>query len=141
MSDQPIQIASLEPDGELFRRLRGELGVSSFGINLLTLRPKQRMRVHLHERQEEVYIPLEGELTLIVEGTEHLLGVGSVARVPAAAKRQLTNPGPERLVLLALGGSGDEHESRDARAWGSWEEAEQGEGRSPRDVPLPPDLP
>lgn len=140
MTDEQIQIASLESDGELFRRLRGELGVESFGINLLTLRPKQRMRVHLHERQEEVYIPLEGELTLIVEGTEHVLGVGSAARVPAAAKRQLTNPGPQRLVLLALGGSG-EHESRDARAWGSWEEAAEVEGRSPQEVPLPPDLP
>ncbi len=138
MTDPSIQIASLESDGELFRRLRGELGVTSFGINLLTLQPKQRMRVHLHEHQEEVYIPLEGELTLVVEGTEHVLGAGSVARVPAAARRQLVNRGPERLVLLALGGYG-EHESRDARAWGSWEE--EGEGRSPQEVPLPPDLP
>ncbi|MFN8163444.1 MAG: cupin domain-containing protein [Solirubrobacterales bacterium] len=138
MTDRSIQIASLESDGELFRRLRGELGVTSFGINLLTLQPKQRLRVHLHERQEEVYVVLEGELTLIVEGEEHALGRGSVARVAPKARRQLTNPGAERVVVLALGGYG-EHEGRDARAWTSWDE--EGEGRSPQEVPLPEDLP
>lgn len=138
MTDRSIQIASLESDGELFRRLRGELGVTSFGINLLTLQPKQRLRVHLHERQEEVYVVLEGELTLIVEGEEYAVGSGSVARVAPKARRQLTNPGGERVVVLALGGYG-EHEGRDARAWTSWDE--EGEGRSPQEVPLPEDLP
>ncbi|MDX6589518.1 MAG: hypothetical protein QOI84_792 [Solirubrobacterales bacterium] len=37
-----------------------------------------------------------------------------------------------------LGGAG-EHESRDARAWTSWDE--EGEGRSLQEVPLPDDLP
>ena len=42
------------------------------------------------------------------------------------------------LVVLALGGYG-EHEGRDGRAWADWEE--EGEGRSPQEVPLPDDLP
>jgi hypothetical protein len=41
-------------------------------------------------------------------------------------------------VVLALGGAG-EHEGRDARAWTSWDE--EGEGRSPQEVPLPENLP
>ena len=81
---------------------------------------------------------LEGELTLAVEGEEHVLGRGRLARVPAPVRRQLINRGPERLLLLALGGSG-EHESRDGRAWSSWDEG--GEGRTPQEVPLPEDLP
>ena len=138
MSDTDVTFAELNPDkGERFQRLRRELGVQSFGINLLTLRRGQRSRVHVHERQEEVYLVLEGELTLIVEGAEHALGKGMLASVPSAVKRQLLNRGPERLVLLALGGAG-EHESRDGLAWESWDE--QGPGRPPQEVPLPEDL-
>ena len=93
--------------------------------------------MHVHKRQEEVYLVLEGELTLVVEGGEHALGKRMLARVPAAVKRQLVNRGPDRLVLIALGGAG-EHESRDGLAWQSWDE--EGPGRQPQDVPLPDDL-
>lgn len=137
MSESAITTVPVEP-GELFKPLRAELGVSSFGINLLTLAPRQRLRVHLHQHQEEVYLVLEGELTLIVEGEPHILTPGTISRVAPEAKRQLTNPGTEQVVLIALGGAG-EHQSRDALAWSSWED--EGEGRSPRDVPLPDDLP
>ena len=138
MSDSDVAFAELDPDsGERFQRLRRELGVQSFGLNLLTLQPGQRSRVHVHEQQEEVYLVLEGELTLIVEGTDHALPRGRLARVPAALRRQLVNAGHERVVLIALGGAG-EHESRDALAWGSWDE--DGPGRQPQDVPLPEDL-
>jgi uncharacterized cupin superfamily protein len=122
----------------MFQTLRRELGVTSFGINLMTLAPKQRLRVHRHENQEEVYLVLEGTLTLIVEGEEHVLAQGTLARVAPEQRRQLTNPTSEPVVLLALGGSG-EHVGRDGIAWSSWDEG--GEGRSPQDVPLPDDLP
>jgi uncharacterized cupin superfamily protein len=123
---------------ERFQLLRRELGVSSFGINLIVLAPRQRGRVHAHARQEEVFLVLEGELTLVIEGREQLHGPDSVVRVAAPVRRQLVNAGPSRLVLLALGGSG-EHESRDGLAWTSWEDT--GPGGSPQQVPLPADLP
>ncbi len=138
MTDATIQTASIDPNADTFQRLRAELGVTSFGINLIAIRPKQRLRVHRHERQEEVYLVLEGELTLIVEGTEHVLGEGTLARVAPEQRRQLTNPTGERVLVLALGGSG-EHEGRDGRAWADWEEG--GEGRPPQEVPSPADLP
>lgn len=137
MSDA-ARFASIDPEGESFQSLRRELGVQSFGINTITLRPRQRLRVHAHERQEEVYLVLEGELTLIVEGEERRLGAGEAARVPAPVRRQLVNAGPERVRVLALGAYG-EHEGRDGRAWTDWEEG--GEGRPPQEVPLPDDLP
>ena len=125
--------------GERFVPLRRQLGVSSFGINLIVLRPRQRGRVHSHERQEEVYVVLEGELTLLLEGgASHVLAAGEAVRVGPAQRRQLVNAGGGRLVLLALGGAG-EHAGRDGRAWSSWQDA--GEGASPQEVALPPDLP
>jgi mannose-6-phosphate isomerase-like protein (cupin superfamily) len=141
--DQPVpdpefSTAAIDPaTDELFRPLRRELGVESLGINQITLQPGQRMRVHVHERQDEVYLVLEGTLTLIVEAEEHTLGAGTLARVGPRTRRQIGNRGNELAVLLVVGAAG-EHVSRDARAWGSWDE--EGEGRSPREVPLPPDF-
>jgi uncharacterized cupin superfamily protein len=126
----------LESVGE-FQRLRRDLGVETFGINALVLRPGQRMRVHIHQKQEEVYLVLEGELNLVVEGEGVKLRTGDLARVGPSTRRQLTNPTQERVVLLALGGSG-KHETRDALAWTNWEET--GDGKPPQEVPLPEDL-
>jgi uncharacterized cupin superfamily protein len=139
VSDADIAFAALDADtGERFQLLRRELGVRSFGMNLIVLQPRERGRIHAHLEQEEVYVVLEGELTLATEGRQHVLPEGRAARVAPSVRRQLVNNGPRRLVLLALGGSG-EHVGRDGRAWRSWEEG--GDGRSPADVPLPEDLP
>ena len=112
--------------------------MSSFGINLLVLQPGERGRIHSHERQEEVYLVLDGALTLVLEDGEHVLARDRLARVGPGVRRQLVNAGGEPLVLLALGGAG-EHASRDGHAWASWEEG--GEGRPPQEIPLPADLP
>jgi uncharacterized cupin superfamily protein len=134
-----FSVATLDRDsGERFQSLRRQLGLSSFGMNVIVLQPRQRGRVHAHEHQEEAYLVLEGELTLIVDGVEHRLARDQAARVGPDVRRQLVNAGPQRLVLLALGGGG-EHDGRDARAWASWEE--QGPGGSPAEVPNPDDLP
>jgi uncharacterized cupin superfamily protein len=133
-----VTFAALDPDnGERFQRLRAELGVTAFGMNLIVLQPGQRGRVHTHDAQEEVYLVLEGTLALGLEGDERELAAGEIVRVGPTVRRQLTNRGSQRLVLLALGGSG-EHVGRDGRAWESWEET--GAGRPPQEVPLPADL-
>ena len=134
-----MNVARLDRSGGArFQTLRRELGVSSFGINLIVLAPGERGRIHSHERQEEVYLVLEGELTLLVEREPTVLGPDSAVRVAPGLRRQLQNAGPEKLVLLALGGSG-EHVGRDGSAWVEWDEP--GPGRPPQEVPLPEDLP
>jgi len=122
--------------GERFVPLRRTLGVSSFGMNQVVLEPGQRGRIHRHHRQEEVYLVLEGTLTLVVEGDSEELAQGELIRVAPGLRRQLVNRGPGRLVLLALGGDG-EHSGRDGEAFASWEEEQ---GASPQEVPLPADL-
>ena len=123
---------------ERFQSLRRELGVESFGINVITLAPRQRGRIHSHDRQEEVFVVLEGELTIGIDGEEQAVAKGGAVRVPCGVRRQLLNRGTSTLLLLALGGEG-EHAGRDGRAWDAWDE--DGEGRAPQDVPLPTDLP
>jgi uncharacterized cupin superfamily protein len=130
--------ARLDPDSpERFVRLRAELGVSSFGLNQLLLRPGQRGRIHRHGGQEEVYLVLEGTLTLLIEGEETELGPGDLIRVAPGLRRQLVNRGPGLLSVLALGGDG-EHAGRDGEAFERWEDET---GAPPQEVPLPEDLP
>ncbi|HUN77832.1 MAG TPA: cupin domain-containing protein [Solirubrobacteraceae bacterium] len=125
----------LETD-ERFLPLRRQLGVSSFGINQIAMAPGQRGRIHRHERQEEVYLVLEGTLTLVIEGEESDLGEDELIRVAPGLRRQLVNRGPGRLVLLAFGGEG-EHRGRDGEAFVSWDAAS---GASPQETPPPADL-
>jgi uncharacterized cupin superfamily protein len=139
MPEPDVSFAKLNRDSnERFQTLRRELGVSSFGVNLIAMGPGQRGRIHNHEHQEEVFLVLEGELTLALEGAEHVLGADQIVRIGPAVRRQLVNVGPKRLILLALGGSG-EHAGHDGHAWASWDEP--GPGRSPQEVPPPEDLP
>jgi uncharacterized cupin superfamily protein len=122
---------------ERFVALRRELGVTSFGMNQIVLQPGQRGRIHRHQRQEEVYLVLEGTLTLVVEHEDSTLERGDLIRVAPDLRRQLVNRGPDRLVLLALGGDG-EHAGRDGEAFASWDDEDPA---PPQQVPLPPDLP
>ena len=135
--ESDIAFARMDFDSdERFVRLRQQLGVTTFGLNLIVLDPGQRGRIHRHRRQEEVYVVLEGTLSLLVEGEEHTLERGAVVRVAPDVRRQLANRGPDRLAVLALGGSA-QHDGRDGEAFASWEDAE---GRPPQETPLPPDL-
>jgi len=133
-----VSYTSLDPAGEdRFQRLRQELGISSFGLNLLRLPPGGRSRIHRHEHQEEAYLVLEGTLTLVVEDEPRELRRGDLARVAPDVRRQLVNRTRQPLLLLAIGGA-KEHEGRDGRAYRSWDEA--GEGNPPAEVPFPDDL-
>src|SRR5690349_7883089 len=108
-----VAYARLDPDSEeRFLPLRRQLGVTSFGLNQILLRPGQRGRIHRHTAQEEVYIVLAGTLTLGVEGEERELAQGELARVGPDVRRQLVNKGDEDVLLLALGGA-NEHVGRD----------------------------
>lgn len=132
-----ITFARLDPGGEdRFQRLRAELGVESFGLNLIRLRPRQRGRIHRHTRQEEVYLVLEGTLTLEVEREPRELGRGELARVAPEVRRRLSNRGDVPVLVLAIGGA-EAHEGRDGEAFGDWDDTE---ARTPAEVPLPLDL-
>jgi quercetin dioxygenase-like cupin family protein len=136
--DTGVAYTTIDPDGdERFQRLRQELGVTTFGMNLIRLRAGQRGRIHRHDRQEEVYVVLEGTLTLVAEGEPRELARGDVARVAPDVRRQLVNRHREPLLLLALGGAA-EHVGRDGAAYRSWEE--EGAGAPPQEVPLPDDV-
>ena len=105
-------------------------------MNLIRLRPRQRGRIHRHERQEEVYVVLEGTLTLEVEGEPHELPARQrAASRPTCAAGSPTAPA-RRSRVLAIGGA-EPHEGRDGVAFASWDDET---GASPQEIPLPADL-
>jgi len=120
-----------------FLPLRRQLGVTAFGLNQIVLRAGQPGRIHRHAEQEEVYLVLDGTLTLLIEGEPQTLERGELIRVALSVRRRLVNRGPGRLVLLSLGGA-EEHVGRDGEAFAAWDDER---GLSPQEPPLPGDLP
>ena len=91
--------------GIRFHYARQTLGVTAFGMNVLSLDPGTTgypEHDHIHDEQEEVYIVLEGAAELHVDGAVHPLPTGSIVRVPPAVRRKLVTTDQSARVL-ALG--------------------------------------
>lgn len=66
--------------GRTRRRLGDAGGLRDFGVNLMTLPPGNwSSQRHWHSHEDELVYVLEGELTLIEDGTETLLRKGDCA--------------------------------------------------------------
>lgn len=102
-----------EPYG--FRKIRGPLGVTAFGMNAICIPSGFETGRHLHERQEEVYFVHRGRVEIeFGDGTSHELGPGGVARVDDATVRRMPNVGDEDAVYVVVGGK-DGYVRRDGR--------------------------
>src|SRR3954464_12303095 len=78
-------------NGPGFRKIRGPLGVTAFGVNAIVLPPAYATNPHHHETQEELYVVLDGEIELTLGGQARTLGPGGLARVDPATVRSLRN--------------------------------------------------
>jgi uncharacterized cupin superfamily protein len=66
------------------RALGDPLGLSQFGVNLVTLAPGSwSSQRHWHTNEDEFIYVLEGEVTLVTDGGETSLGPGMAAGFPA----------------------------------------------------------
>lgn len=88
-------------------KVRAGLGVTSFGIQILRF-PANADRYpehdHASDGQEEVYLVLEGEATLLADDEQHRLEPGVFARVGPGQRRKLVT-GERPATILALGGT------------------------------------
>jgi hypothetical protein len=104
-------IDEMEPiNGGVARRARATLGVTAWGMQVLTLPPNwDGYPVHNHDanafdpNQEEVYIPISGSATLAAGDERYELAPGLMARVGPEQHRQVL-PGPDGVRLIVLGG-------------------------------------
>ena len=92
-------------EGYGFRKVRGELGVTAFGVNAIVLPPGYQTPQHFHERQQELYFVHRGTVEILFgDGSSAVLREGGLARVDAATVRSLKNVGEDDAVYLCAGG-------------------------------------
>jgi uncharacterized cupin superfamily protein len=114
MAKEPIKgdgwtVSSIEDLGEGpgFRKVRSALGVTAFGVNAIVLPPGYTSRRHYHERQQELYLIVSGEIEIELDGARHTLGPGGLARVDPPTVRALRNTSEsEEAVYFCVGGAG-----------------------------------
>ena len=99
--------------GPGFRKIRSELGVTAFGVNAIVLPPAYASRRHSHERQEELYIVISGEIELRLGDERRTLGPGGLARVDPATVRSLRNTSDSDEAVYVCVGGADGYVGRD----------------------------
>ena len=93
-------------DGPGFRKIRGALGVTAFGVNAVIYPPGFPGVHHYHDTQDELYFVHRGTALVEVGGEERTLGPGGLFHVESTTPRRISNPGDEELVLFVVGGKG-----------------------------------
>lgn len=88
------------------RRLGDAFGLGQFGVNLCRLEPgAASSQRHWHEKEDEFVWVLEGEVVLVTDAGETVLGPGMVAGFPAgrANGHHFVNRSGRDVLLLEIG--------------------------------------
>lgn len=94
-----------------FKRARAELGVESFGLQVIDLPPdfdNYPAHDHSEDGQEEVYLAIRGGGEIEIEGERFPLDPDHMVRVGPGVKRKVW-PGSDGMRMVIVGGvpSGD----------------------------------
>jgi quercetin dioxygenase-like cupin family protein len=102
-------------EGPGFRKIRGALGVTAFGVNAIVLPPGIETGSHYHDIQGELYFVHSGVIEMeFGDGTVERLQTGALARVDAETVRKIRNVGEVDAIYLVSGGK-DGYVGRDGR--------------------------
>jgi hypothetical protein len=96
--------------GGAFKRARAELGVESFGMQIIDMPPNFENypeHDHAQDGQEEVYVTLSGSGELDIAGERFPLDSDHVARVGPGVMRKVL-PGDSGIRILVMGGKAGE---------------------------------
>src|SRR3954463_5690849 len=95
-------LSDFETNGRWSLARRG-LGVESFGLNVVEIEPGYSTPEHdeTERDQEEVFVVLEGECVMVVDGAEHPAPQGTFVRVaPKPTGTIRTDSGSPAKVLI-----------------------------------------
>ena len=82
---------------------RKSLGLQSFGMNVVELPPGETIPEHteLESDQEEVFIVLSGDATMVIDGVDHPAPAGTFVRLDPEPRRTVANrSGSDATVLI-----------------------------------------
>jgi uncharacterized cupin superfamily protein len=84
---------------------RRSLGLSAFGLNLVDIEPGGQIPEHDESGrdQEEVFVALNGNATIVIDGDDHDLPEGALARLDPELTRTVVNRGsrPVRVLIAS----------------------------------------
>jgi hypothetical protein len=89
-----------------FKRARAELGVESFGLQVIDMPPSYPdypEHDHAEDRQEEVFMAIRGGGEIEIEGERFPLDPEHMVRVASGTKRKVW-PGEEGIRMVIVGG-------------------------------------
>jgi hypothetical protein len=93
--------------GGSYVRARAALGVTSFGMQVINLPPNSGdlypEHDHAFDRQEEVYLLLDGSGEIVLPDAVHPMGRDTFTRVGPGVSRRVRS-GPDGLRMLVIGG-------------------------------------
>jgi quercetin dioxygenase-like cupin family protein len=91
--------------GATWRLARKTLGAESFGFNVVDIAPGGQIPEHDHvpDNQEEVFIILEGDATMVTDGEEHDAPAGTYCRYAPEVKRTIRNQSDGNVRALLIG--------------------------------------
>lgn len=108
--------------GGAMRKARAELGITSFGVQVIDLPPNLEAypeHDHAQDGQEEVYVTVRGGGEIEIDGERHPLDAETMVRVSAGVKRKIW-PGDAGMRLIAIGGiPGATYEVRESTELGA----------------------
>ena len=83
---------------------RKSLGVHSFGLNVVELAPGESIPEHdeVERDQEEVFVTLSGNATVVIDGQDHPAPAGTFVRLDPEPVRTVRNEGAETATVLIL---------------------------------------
>jgi len=93
-------------DGPGFRKVRGPMGITAFGVNGLVYPPGYEGIFHYHDEQDELYFVHKGTARFEIEGETRDVEAGGLVHVESTTQRKVSNPGDDELVLLIVGAKG-----------------------------------
>jgi uncharacterized cupin superfamily protein len=130
--DLPAKTGSMYPEPFRSRVLPREkralgdaFGLTTIGVNLTILMPgKESSMRHWHEREDELVYVLEGEVVLITDDGEEVLGPGMVAGFKAGASNahHMVNRSERPATYLEMS-------NRDAADWGYYPDVDMAYGK------------
>jgi uncharacterized cupin superfamily protein len=100
------EFEEMEGSGDATWRLaRKTLGAESFGFNVVDIEAGGQIPEHNHaeEDQEEVFIILEGQGTIVTDGTEHDAPAGTFCRFAPEVNRTIRNRSDAPIRALLIG--------------------------------------
>ncbi len=97
---------TLEALGDgMFRRVRPQLNVTAFGINVKVMEPSSSSKNHYHTEQQEVMFVHRGEIHVSFgDGTSHTVGEGGIVVIDANTPHVVRVTSVEPAVLVMMGG-------------------------------------